>query len=49
MAKQLIAAKADLSFVDRCGRGAVDIAFDQEMREILTPPPQAEEEEGEGA
>ena len=49
MAKQLLAAKADLSFVDRCGRGAVDIAFDQEMREILTPSPKAEEEEGEGA
>jgi len=48
MAKQLIEAKADLEQIDRCGRTALDIAFDQAMRDLLTaPPPEPEEAEGE--
>lgn len=47
MAKQLVAAKVDTTVIDRCGRTAMDVAFDAEMRIALEPPPPAEEEEGE--
>ena len=47
MAKQLIAAQVDVTVVDRCGRTAMDVAFDADMRAALDPPPPPAEEEGE--
>lgn len=47
MARQLIAAQVDVAVIDRCGRTAMDVAFDAEMRVALEPPPPPEED-GEG-
>ena len=45
MAKQLLAAKVDMDIIDRCGRTARDVAFDEAMIEALVPPPEPEPEE----
>ena len=37
MVKQLIAAGCNLEMIDRCGRTAKDIAFDDELRSVMTP------------
>ena len=49
MAKQLVAAKVDLEIIDRCGRTAKDVAFDEAMVLTLQPPPPTPVEEEEGA
>mmetsp|Transcript_43267 Transcript_43267/g.102948 ORF Transcript_43267/g.102948 Transcript_43267/m.102948 type:complete len:209 (-) Transcript_43267:86-712(-) len=46
VAELLVAARTDLSIVDRCGRTVLDVAFDEKMRAILTP---EEEEDAEAA
>mmetsp|Transcript_19570 Transcript_19570/g.30651 ORF Transcript_19570/g.30651 Transcript_19570/m.30651 type:complete len:225 (+) Transcript_19570:35-709(+) len=45
--QHLIEAKADVEIVDRCGRTARDVAFDQEIADLLTPPPPEETAEDE--
>ena len=45
MAKQLVAAKVDMDIIDRCGRTAKDVAFDQAMIEVLVPQAEPEPEE----
>ena len=45
MVKQLVAAKVGLDIIDRCGRTAKDVAFDEAMIEALVPPPEPEPEE----
>lgn len=47
MAKQLRAAGVNVDVVDRCGRTAMDVAYDDEMREALVPPPPTPTEEDE--
>mmetsp|Transcript_21148 Transcript_21148/g.47635 ORF Transcript_21148/g.47635 Transcript_21148/m.47635 type:complete len:90 (-) Transcript_21148:79-348(-) len=42
--KMLLEAKADLEIVDRSGRKAIDVAFNEECRNLLLPPPENEEE-----
>jgi len=41
----LLEANADLEMMDRSGRKAIDVAFDEESRSMLAPP--AENNEGE--
>jgi len=45
VAKQLIAAGVDLEVIDRCGRTAMQVAFDDEMCVALQPPPLTPDEE----
>jgi len=45
MARQLVAAKVGSDIIDRCGRTAKDVAFDEAMIEALVPPPEHEPEE----
>jgi len=45
--KLLLEGGADASFIDRSGRRAEDVAFDDRIREALAPPPPPEEEEEE--
>jgi hypothetical protein len=42
MVTQLVAAGVDVNVIDRCGRTAMDIAFDEETRQACLQPHEGE-------